>query len=157
MLNAGENKTESGPVARPGVARRRPQRSGVPRVVAWLVALLLLAPCAPVWADNVAPAARPAAAVPVTARDLARFDQINSLARQIQRRYSQAFAHARTRQQAQQVAQAMDRAVTRMFRRQGMSEARYRRVRHYLMREALNSPSRPMQVAGTAAPAGGGS
>ena len=95
-------------------------------------------------------------ATPVSARELARFNHINALARRIQRRYRQAFAHAQSGREARHVAHEMDRAVTRMFRSQGMSVARYRHIRRYLMQEALNG-SRPMVVAGATPPKGGGS
>lgn len=93
-------------------------------------------------------------ASPVTAHALARFARINAQARQIQRRYRRAFAHASSPQQAQRVAQAMNQAVTRMFHKEGMSVSRYRNIRQYLMREALNG-SRPLVVAGTMGPNGG--
>ena len=48
----------------------------------------------------------------------------------------------------------MNQAVTRMFHKEGMSVSRYRNIRQYLMREALNG-SRPLVVAGTMGPNGG--
>lgn len=107
------------------------------------------------FSPSVVAAQRQDQAAPVTARELERFDHINALARRIQHRYSQAFAHADGPHQARRVAQEMDRAITRMFRRQGMSAQRYRHIRHYVMKQTL-SGSRPM-VAGTTSFGNGGS
>jgi len=118
--------------------------------------LLAAAVCCAVLAPAAQAAQQGTQATPVNAHELARFNHINALARRIQRRYRQAFAHAQSGREARHVAHEMDRAVTRMFRSQGMSVARYRHIRRYLMREALNG-SRPMVVAGTTPPKDGGS
>ncbi len=125
----------------------------------WLVALALLLAAAALPAvpsPAAASVVRRQQVAPVSQQALARFQHINALARQIQRRYRHAFSHAHTPAQARKVARQMNRAVTRMFRQQGMTVARYRRVRRYLMQEALNAP-RPIVVAGNTTPNGSGS
>lgn len=126
----------------------------------WLLALALLLSAAGLPAipsPAVASVVQRHHVAPVSQQALARFAHINALARQIQRRYRQAFSHAHTPAQARKVAREMNRAVTRMFRQQGMSVARYRRVRRYLMQEALNAPPQPIVVAGNTTPDGSGS